>query len=94
MLTALGVFRGESSMFCDECLTGDRLYSSERALILGPRSLLEVDRGVNELGALGPYEKRFLCGVEGVRFGPASLEPFVGGVLARELDPSYVCTML
>lgn len=64
--------------------------------MLGPRSLLEVDLGVSELGAgaLGPYEKRFLCGVEGVRLGPASFEPFVGGVLARELGPSCVCAML
>ena len=56
--------------------------------MFGPRSLLDVDRGVSELGAFGPYEKRFLCGVEGVKFGPASFEPFVGGVLAREIDPS------
>lgn len=36
--------------------------------MLGPRSVRECERGVNEgVGCADLYEKRFLCGVEGVR---------------------------
>lgn len=34
--------------------------------MFGPRSLRDIDRGVKDTCMLGPYEKRFLCGVEGV----------------------------
>lgn len=57
--------------------------------MFGPRSLREIDLGVSETGALGPYEKRFLCGVEGVRelenIDVEFVLPMTGGV--RALDP-------
>lgn len=78
-------------MDCDECLTGDKLYISDRALMFGPRSLREVDLGVSDCGCCDPYEKRFLWGVEGVRLGPDRIEPLVGGVFDLEPGPSWDC---
>lgn len=58
--------------------------------MFGPLSLREVERGVNDGAGLVLYEKRFLCGVDGVRLGPASIDaPFTGGVFA--LEPCASC---
>ena len=59
--------------------------------MFGPRSLRDVERGVSEGVGFEPYEKRFLCGVDGVRLDPGSMEPNTGGVLALEVEPSCCC---
>lgn len=70
-------------------LTGDRLYNSEFGFIFvllldGVRFGVRLFRGVAK-------ENRFLCGVEGVRVGPAkSGLPVVGGVCARD-EPGKAC---
>jgi hypothetical protein len=56
-------------------------------LLEGVRLGVRLLRGVAK-------EKRFLCGVEGVRVGPAkSGLPVVGGVCARE-EPGNACGTL
>lgn len=60
---------------------------------MGPRSPREMERGVSETGGFAPYEKRFLCGVEGVRVVPVSMEvelaALTGGVCALEPERSF-----
>lgn len=53
--------------------------------MFGPRSDRECERGVSVgVGFDGEeYEKRFLCGVEGVKFG-AGKARLAGGVFERE----------